>query len=78
MEPPNESGSNSKQLELHATESPRQVRLQREVFQAVKALAIFAPLITIGAAAFLEARYSILQLRLGQQLRLATFHPKYC
>jgi hypothetical protein len=38
-------------------------------------LAIFAPLITIGAAAFLEARYSILQLRLGQQLRLATFHP---
>jgi hypothetical protein len=38
MEPPNESGANPNQLELHATESPRQVRLQKEVFQAVKAL----------------------------------------
>jgi hypothetical protein len=38
MEPPNESGANPNQLELHATESPRQVRLQKEVFQAVEAL----------------------------------------
>jgi hypothetical protein len=38
LEPPNKSESNPNQLELHATESPRQVRLQKEVFQAVKAL----------------------------------------
>jgi hypothetical protein len=38
LEPPNESGSNPNQRELHAEERPRQVRLQKEVFQAVKAL----------------------------------------
>ncbi len=39
LEPPNQSESNPNQLELHATRSPRQVRLQKEVFQAVTALA---------------------------------------
>ena len=37
LEPPNESGSNPNQLELDAAGRPRQIRLHKEVFQAVKA-----------------------------------------
>jgi hypothetical protein len=38
LEPPDKSESNPNQLELHATGCPRQVRLQKESFQAVTAL----------------------------------------
>ncbi len=38
LEPPNESGSSPNQRELHAAGRPRQVRLQKEVFQAAKTL----------------------------------------